>query len=380
MQGKRMAGFTHRLAVLGCALTLLAGTARAAETVTGKRVLVRDITNIEGIRENPLIGYGLVVGLNGTGDRVQTFFTTQTLANTMRRLGLQVPPQAIRVNNVAAVMVTGSLPAFARPGTKMDITVSSVGDARSLEGGVLLLCALHGPDGQVYAEAQGPLVLGGYSVGAVGNLKQVNHATVGRVPDGAIVERDTAVDLSRMHNFSFMLRDLDFTASKDIADAINAEFGKEIAVPVDSRRIDVDASRAGASSVPDLLSRIQMLPVLVHPKAKVTVNERTGTIVMGGDVKLSPVAVLHGGLAIEITTSLQVSQPNPFSNGETTVVPQTQVNAQDQPVRTLRMTEGANVEELVKGLHAMGASARDIVAILQAIKSAGGLQAELEVL
>jgi len=344
------------------------------------RVLLRDITTIEGVRSNPLVGYGLVVGLNGTGDRRQTFFTTQTLANIMQRMGVQIPASAVRVNNVAAVFVTGSLPAFARPGTSLDVAVSSVGDAKSLEGGILLLTPLQGPDGKVYASAQGPLTLGGYSAGATGNTKQVNHPTVGQITNGGTVERDAAVDLSRMNTLSFMLQDPDFTASRDVAEAIDNEFGRHLATAIDSRRIDVSVSLAGAIPTPELISRVERLTIAFHPRARVVINERTGTIVLGGDVKLSAVSVLHGNLTIDVVTTLDVSQPQPFSKGETTVVPDIGVQAKEGPVGKLQLPEGSRVEDLVSGLHEMGATARDVVAILQAIKAAGGLRAELEVL
>ena len=363
-------------------LSLLAVTEpnRAAADDT-RHVLVRDITTIEGIRENPLIGYSVVVGLKRTGDSQQTQFTTQTLANVLQRLGVQIPATSIQVRNVAAVMVTASLPPFARPGTSLDVTVSSIGDAKSLEGGVLLLTSLHAADGQVYAEAQGPLTLGGYTVGGGGNSKEVNHVTVGRVPAGGIVERDTSIDLKHLKVLALSLRDPDFTAARDVALAINHEFGKEIASALDSRHVDVNIDQSGVASVPTLIAQVQNLTVSVHPPAKVVMNERTGTIVMGGDVKLSPVSVLHGDLTVEVTTTFAVSQPQPLSTGgKTEVVPETEVRAKDKPARSFQLKEGANVEELINGLHAMGATARDIVAILQAIKAAGGLQAELEVL
>jgi flagellar P-ring protein FlgI len=347
-----------------------------------RQVFIRDITTISGVRENPLMGYGIVIGLKGTGDRQQTVFTVQTLANVLERMGLQIPPATVQVRNVASVIVTASLPPFSRPGTTLDVTVSSVGDAKSLEGGVLLLTALHGPDGEVYAQAQGPLTLGGVSSGQCGgNSKDVNHPTVGRVPGGGTVERDTSLDLSKLATLSLVLRESDFTESKDVAGVINQEFGKAIAKPIDSRRVDVDVAEAKAASVPELISKIQGLSISVHPAAKVVMNERTGTIVMGGDVKLSPVSVLHGDLTVEVTTKFSVSQPAPLSpNGETKVVPNTEVKAEQAPARSIELKEGASVEELINGLHTMGANARDIVAILQAIKAAGGLQAELEVL
>jgi len=349
-----------------------------------RHVLVRDITTITGVRNNPLVGYGIVVGLKGTGDSSQTQFTTQTLANALRRMGVQLSPALalmVQTKNVAAVFVTATLPPFAQSGMSLDVTVSSVGDAKSLEGGMLLLTPLQGPDGQVYAAAQGAVTLGGYSFGAAANLKMVNHATVGIISEGAIVERDMAVDLSRLTTVSFLLRAPDFTAAKDIANAINQEFHNEVAVALDSRRIDVSVERSGVGSVPLLIARVQNLAITFRPPAKVVVNERTGTIVMGGDVKLSPVSVLHGNLSIDVTTTFAVSQPPPFSKtGETVVVPETTVQAKEGPARSIQLAEGASVEELISGLHAIGASARDIVAILQAIKAAGGLQADLEVL
>ena len=362
-------------------LTLLLPQRAAAEpNESDKKVLIRDLTTIAGVRENPLVGYSIVVGLNGTGDRRQTLFTTQTLANILQRMGVQIPASQVRVNNVAAVFVTASLPPFSRPGMTLDVTVSSIGDAKSLEGGVLLMTPLKGADGQVYAEAQGPLTLGGYSAGGSGNTKMVNHPTVGRIPSGGTVERDTAIDLSRITTLSLVLRDPDFTAARDISAAINQKFGGGLATVVDSRQINVKASEAKAESIPDLISQIQNLSVSFHPPAKVVINERTGTIVMGGDVKLSAVSVLHGSLTVEVTTNFVVSQPEALSKGQTTVVPEQNVQAQETSARTIKLAEGSSVEQLISGLQSMGASARDIVAILQAIKAAGGLQAELEVL
>jgi flagellar P-ring protein precursor FlgI len=359
---------------------LFASSSSLAVTV-GQTVLVRDITTIAGVRDNPLVGYSIVVGLNGTGDRQQTLFTTQTLANVMQRMGVQIPASAVIVKNVAAVFVTASLPPFARPGMALDVTVSSIGDAKSLEGGILLLAPLRGPDGQVYAAAQGPLTLGGFSAGGAGNGKQVNHPTVGRIPNGGIVERDTAIDLSRLTTVSLVLRNADFTSAREISNVINSQFGKPISTVVDSRQINVNIGSSGTSSVPELISQIQSLSISVHPPAKVVVNERTGTIVMGGDVKLSAVSVLHGSLSVEVATTFTVSQPAPFSkNGETVIVPEREVQAKETSAKSIRLEEGASVEDLINGLQTMGATARDIVAILQAIKEAGGLQAELEVL
>lgn len=361
------------LLLLGCA----APTGFAAPT---RPTRIRDITEIQGVRENQLLGYGLVVGLQGTGDRQQTYFTIQTLANTLQRLGVQIPPGTSVVKNIAAVMVTAQLPPFSEAGMKMDITVSSVGDAKSIEGGVLLLTALHGTDGLVYAEAQGPLITGGYTEGAPGQLRAVNYTTVARIPEGAIVERDVKVDLRDLRKVSFLLRDADFSAARDVAEAINKNFGAVVATASDSRHIDVNVGLAGMPSVPLLISRIQNLSVDVQPPAKVVLNERTGTVVLGGDVLLSPVSILHGGLQIQVDTVLTTSQPAPFSNGTTVTVPTTQLFVEDKEARSIRLGNGANVEELIKGLHAIGATAHDIVSIMQAVKAAGGLQAALEVI
>jgi flagellar P-ring protein precursor FlgI len=364
---------------------------------TNRQVMVRDITSVEGVRENMLVGYGLVVGLRGTGDTQQTVFTVQTLANAMQKMGVLIPPSTSVVKNVAAVFITASLPPFARPGTRLDVTVSSVGDARSLEGGVLLMSGLHGPDGQVYAEAQGPLVMGGYSAGSGANRKEVNAANVGLIPQGAMVERDTSVDLSGFKTVSLLLRNPDFTTASDIADAINKEFQKPIANALDNSRVDVNVAEASSQSVTVLISRVQNLVLKVHTPAKIVINERTGTIVMGGDVKLSPVSVIHGNLSIQVVTSYDVAAVLPVPTGagslegdkkgknagpitlEPVVVPETNLNASEDAAQTMRLDEGANVDELVKGLHAIGTTAHDVVAILQAIRAEGGMQADLEV-
>jgi len=347
---------------------------------SNRTVLLRDVTQIQGVRDNQLVGYGLVIGLSRTGDTQQTFFTVQTLANTLLRMGVQIAPGVVVVKNVAAVFVTATLPAFARPGMKVDVTVSSVGDAKSIEGGVLLLTSLRAANGEVYAEAQGPLVIGGYSEGVSGNSKTVNHPTVGRISEGGMVERDAAVDLSQFQTVSLLLLNSDFTAARDVADAINKEFGKVIAHALDSRRIDVSVAESGTASVPILISRIQNLSINFRSPAKVVVNERTGTIVMGGDVRLSPVSVIHGSLTIDVRTTQVVSQPASYSNGKTEVTTETKLTVNDAPAQSIQLEEGANVDELIKGLHAIGATSHDIIAILQAIKAAGGLQADLEVI
>ena len=377
---------------------LVLPASRALADETDHRVLVRDITSIEGVRENMLVGYGLVVGLRGTGDRQQTIFTVQTLANAMQKMGVLITPSTVVVKNVAAVFITASLPPFSRPGSKLDVTVSSVGDAQSLEGGVLLMSALHGPDGQIYAEAQGPLVMGGYSGGNGANRKEVNAANVGLIPQGAMVERDTSVDLSGFKTVSLLLRNPDFTTATEIADAVNHEYGRPVATALDNSRVDIDVAQASAQSVSLLISRVQNLVLNVHTPAKIIINERTGTIVMGGDVKLSPVSVIHGNLSIQVITAYNVAGVAPLGQipggpggpgdrrkGEIPeqvqpiVVPETHVETDDEAAQTMKLDEGANVDQLVNGLHAIGTTAHDVVAILQAIRAEGGMQAELEV-
>lgn len=344
---------------------------------------IKDLATVEGIRDNQLIGYGLVVGLAGTGDKQQTIFSIQTLANMLQRMGVNIKSQIlnIQVRNIAAVFVTADIPPFSRPGMKMDVTVSSIGDAKSLAGGTLILTPLSAPDGQVYAVAQGPLIIGGYSAGAAANAKVVNHPTVGRIPSGALVERDTSIDLTKMTSLSLLLRDADFDAARDVALAINKELGLPAAHVVDSRRIELPDIKADAPDVQTLLARIGDLTIHTKPRAMVVVDERTGTVVMGGNVTISSCSILHGNLSIEVTTQLQVSQPAPFSKtGQTEVVPQTNVQAQESPLQVIQLKEGATVEELIRGLQAMGVSARDVASILQSIKAAGALNSELEVI
>jgi flagellar P-ring protein precursor FlgI len=349
------------------------------------KVLIRDVASVEGIRNNSLIGYGLVVGLKGTGDKQQTYFTIQTLASILQRMGVEIPPSVVQstvqVKNVAAVFVTANLPPFARPGMPLDVAVSSAGDARSLEGGLLLLTPLYAADGQVYAAAQGPLVVGGYAVGSAANSKQVNHPTVGRIPNGALIERDSSLDLTKLGHLSLLLNEASFTTVEEVAAAIDKELGSaEAATVIDSRRVEVQKPAPGKGDLPALLARIENLEIRVRRKAKVVVNERTGTVVMGRDVRLGAVSILHGSFSIEVITAYAASQPNPLSGGQTEVLPETKVKATEAPARNVELNEGASVEELVTRLQAIGATARDVVSILQAIKAAGALEAELEVI
>jgi flagellar P-ring protein precursor FlgI len=343
-----------------------------------RQARVKDIASIEGIRDNQLVGYGIVVGLQGTGDSQQTSFPTQTLAAALLRMGVSVPASSIRVQNLAAVFVSATLPPFARPGTKLDITASSAGDARSLEGGLLLMTPLYGADGKIYAQAQGPLVVGGYSINVNGNVKQLNHPNTARIPYGAMVERGVPLDLGGRNQFSLLLNDADFRSAEAMAQAINHELGRPAARVLDSRRIDL--SVANGEEIPSLLARVESIEVPVYPRAKVIVNERTGTVVIGGTVVLQPVSILHGGLAVNVVSDFLVSQPNAFSSGTTQVTQQTRINAQDKPVNRIELKQGATVDDLVRSLQTIGASARDVISILQAMKSAGALEAEIEVL
>jgi flagellar P-ring protein FlgI len=359
-------------------LMALASASAWASDGTQQLARIKDITTVEGIRDNQLVGYGIVVGLNGTGDSQQTGFSTQTLAATLLRMGVSVPASAIRVQNLAAVFVSATLPPFARPGAKVDITTSSAGDAKSLEGGVLLMTPLYGADGKIYAQAQGPLVVGGYSVSTNGNTRQVNHPTTARVPLGAMVERGVFVRLEGISHVTLMLNEADFKSAGAMAQGIDKELGRSAARVIDSRTVEVRV--APGEDVPELLSRVEAIEVPFYPRAKVVVNERTGTVVIGGSVVLQPVSILHGGLAVNIVTEFKVSQPNAFSSGTTQTVPQSHVEAHDKPVSRIELKVGATVDDLVRSLQTIGASARDVISILQAMKSAGALEAELEVL
>lgn len=346
--------------------------------VVVREARIKDLASIEGIRDNQLVGYGIVVGLQGTGDSQQTTFPTQTLASTLLRMGVSVPAASIRVQNLAAVFVSATLPPFARPGTKLDITASSAGDARSLEGGLLLLTALYGADGKIYAQAQGPLVVGGYSVNVNGNVKQFNHPNTARVPGGAMVERGVPLELAGRGQFSLLLESADFKTAESMAQTINRELGRPAAHAVDSRRVDLEVAKG--EDIPALLGRVEGMEIPVFPRAKVVVNERTGTVVIGGTVVLQPVSILHGGLSVNIVSHFEVSQPEAFGGGSTKVVQQTRVEAVDKPVNRIELKQGATVDDLVRSLQTIGASARDVISILQAMKSAGALEAEIEVL
>ena len=342
---------------------------------------LKDLVSIEGVRDNQLVGYGLVVGLNRTGDKQQTVFSTQSLAALLEKMGVAVSATAIKVSNTAAVMVTATLPPFAQPGMKIDVTAAAMGDATNLQGGLLLMTSLRGANGQVYAVAQGPVVTGGFVAGRGGSSQTVNHPTVGRSPGGAIVERlaPSVEPGARVH---LQLRNSDFATSSRIAEVINKQFSAQppIAQAENAGLIGIDTPPAWKARMTEFIAAIEELRVEVDAPAKIVVNERTGTIVMGKEVRISPVAILHGNLSVEIQTTFAVSQPGPFSQGKTEVVPQQTVTAKDEPTKNIVLKQGATVEELIRALTAIGSSARDIIAILQNLRAAGALDAELEVI
>jgi len=343
---------------------------------------LKDLAGIEGVRDNQLIGYGLVVGLAGTGDRQMTLFSPQSLANLLERMGVTVPGATIIVKNTAAVMITATLPPFAQPGTHLDATAAAIGDATNLQGGILLLTPLKAADGQVYAVTQGPVVTGGFVAGRGGTSQTVNHPTVGRVPGGAIVER-LAPSLTPKGVVHLQLRNADFTTASRIAAALNARYGAAGVLParaVNSALVSVLMPSSFAARPIDFIAEMETLTVEVDRPARVVVNERTGTIVMGRDVRISPVAILHGNLTVEIQTSLDISQPAPLSSGTTAAAAKVAVDAKEQPARNLVLQQGATVEELVRALAAIGSTPRDVIAILQNLRAAGALDAELEVI
>ena len=343
---------------------------------------VKELTTIEGVRDNQLVGYGLVVGLNGTGDKRQTVFASQSLTNLLERMGLTVNPSAIQVKNVAAVLLTANLPPFAQTGIRIDVSVSAIGDATNLQGGQLLMSPLKAADGQIYASAQGSVLTGGFAAGKGGNSTTVNHPTGGRIPAGAIVER-LAPSIPPGKTFRLQLQQPDFTTAARIALGINEKYatgGSEIAKAENSALVVVTVPAAYASKPVEFMAGIESLTIEADRKAKIIINERTGTIVLGKEVKISPIAILHGSLSVEIQTTLEVSQPGPLSQGKTEVVPKTTVAAKEEKARNLVLKQGAAVEELVRALQSIGSTPRDVIAILQNLRSAGALEAEIEVI
>jgi flagellar P-ring protein precursor FlgI len=359
------------------ALALLAPAAAAA----GGDVRVKDVATLQGVQPIPLLGYGLVIGLNKTGDRRQTVFSAQTLANMLEKLGVVVPGQVIKIENVAAVLVTSELPPFARAGARLDVTVSSIGDARSLQGGTLVATPLRGPDGSLRALAQGPLTLGGFGAGGGANSVQVNHLTVGRVPAGGLVQVGQGARLPSGEELMLALHEADFVSARHLAEAIDRDLGAGTGRVLDAGTVAVKIPAEYRSAVADLLARLEALPLAVDAPARVVVNERTGTVVVGANVRIGAAAVAHGGLSVRISTRFEVSQPAPLSErGRTTVVPQQQVDVDEAEARLVSLEEGTTLESVVRALNALGATPRDIIAIMQALKAAGALRAELVII
>jgi len=340
-------------------------------------VRVKDLVNVEGVRPNQLIGMGLVVGLQGTGDKGD--LALRMMQNMARQFGVAVDTKAIKSKNAAVVTVTCELPAFARPGQTVDVGVSAMGDAKSLQGGVLLQTPLQAADGKVYAVAQGPLLVGGFAAGGQGAQVTKNITTTGRVAGGAIVERDVPMAFAEGGRITLLLRNPDFTTAQRVAEALNRQYGN-IAAPVDATRVAVVVPPAFGTNPTQFLAEVEGLRVRPDTVARVVVNERSGTVVMGGDVRIGSVAVAHGNLTVRVQERQDVSQPQPFSQGETTVTTQTDVSVQEQPGQLLTLPAATSVNDLVKSMNGVGASPRDIIAILQAIQQAGALHGELVVM
>ncbi len=341
---------------------------------------IKDITKIVGVRNNQLVGYGLVAGLSGTGDKQGTEFTIQSLVNMLVKMGINVDPMQVKVKNVAAVMVTSELPAFSRPGIRLDVLVSSIGDAKSLQGGTLLMTPLQGVDGETYALAQGALSLGGFGAGSGGEGQVKNHLTVGSIPNGAMVERSVVVPLELRERLLFVLNQPDFTTSEAISRAMNRQIGQTVAFSQDSRTVFVDVPGDFKDHVVDFIARLETLEVAVDSPARVVVNERTGTVVMGENVRISTVAVSHGGLSVLIQEEPVISQPSPFGRGRTVVTKDRDVSVEDEESHLMVLPAGVSLGDVVKALNAVGVTPRDLIAILQAMKAAGALSAELVIM
>jgi flagellar P-ring protein FlgI len=368
-------------AAIAAALILVGAASPALISSAHATSRIKDLANIEGVRQNQLIGYGLVVGLNGTGDTLNNIpFTRQSLQAMLERLGVNIRGQQIRTGNVAAVMVTANLPAFGTQGTRIDVTVSALGDSKSLQGGTLLVTPLLGADGNVYAVAQGSLAISGFQ--AEGEAAKIVRGvpTVGRISNGAIIEREIEFALNRLGQVRLSLRNPDFTTARRIASAINDFIGTPTAEPLDPSTVQLTIPQKFQGNVVALLTEIEQLQVEPDLAAKVVIDERSGIIVMGRDVRVSTVAVAQGNLTVTISEAPQVSQPQPFSRGQTRVVPRTRIGVQEDGKRLAVVREGVSLQQLVDGLNALGIGPRDLISILQAIKAAGAIQADIEVM
>jgi flagellar P-ring protein precursor FlgI len=360
-------------------ILLLASLAIALPASAQTRL--KDIANVQGVRGNQLVGYGLVVGLAGTGDSQQVAFTIQSVASMLQKFGVSVPAAGIRLKNVAAVMVTADLPAFVKNGQPIDVTVSSLGDSSSLQGGTLVQTPLQAANGRVYAVAQGSISVGGFSAGGTTGGGQVsqNHVTAGRIPAGAIVEQDVPTTLGDGSSLSVTLNEPDFTTAARVANAINAHLpnGATSAHAVDAGTVQV-ATTPGTDPI-DLIAQLENLVVTPDEPAKIVINERTGTVVLGGDVTVSACAIAHGDLTVQISNETAVSQPNPFSNGVTVAVPKQKVKVQEDSTHLIAIPASPTISKVVKALNALGVTPRDLIAILQSMKDAGALHADLEI-
>jgi len=343
-------------------------------------VRIGDLATVNGVHSNQLYGYGLVTGLEGTGDSLTTQFAARSLANLLNRFGISADPEQMIVNNIAAVIVTAQLPPFARAGDQIDAVVSSVGSAKSLQGGILLQTPLQGADGVVYAVAQGPVSIGGFNVQTgLGGKSSKNHPTVGLVPGGAIVEREVLSRLSADGRLRLVLRSPDFTVAQTVAAAVSAQTGAA-AQATDAALVVITPSEEQRRNLVGFIAQVQAIRVPVEAPARVVINERTGTVIVGGNVRILPVAVAHGALTVEIKRQLAVSQPPPFSGGETVVVPQEEMRVEEQRASLVMLDPGDTVEDVVRALNALGVTPRDLVAIFQSLKAAGALTGELIVL
>jgi len=345
---------------------------------------IKDLADIEGVRDNQLMGYGLVIGLNGTGDdTTKSVFTKQAIANMVKRMGVAMSADVfkqMKTKNIAAVMVTAQLPPFVRPGSAIDILVSSIGDSSSLSGGTLLMTPLKGPDGNTYAVAQGPLTVGGIAFGGKAAKAQKNFPTVGRVTGGAIIERAVNYAMPATGDLLYQLRETDFTTVARMTEAINSRFGSGTAHSMDSRSVKVQKPAGFKGDLVTFISALESIDFDPDRPARIVVNERTGTIVMGQDVRISTVAVSHGNLNLIITDSTEITQPNPLTAGTTAAATKTTVSAVEEKGNLVVLQMGVNIGEIARALNAIGVTPRDLIAIFQAIKAAGALQGELIVL
>lgn len=351
-----------------------------AQTAHALEARVKDLARVQGVRENELFGYGLVIGLDGTGDKAGTLFTAQSIASMLNRMGIQVPRDRIGVKNVAAVVATAKLPAFAKAGTAVDVLVSSLGDASTLQGGLLLLTPLQAADGKVYAVAQGPVSIGGFRMDSGGGDKvQKNHPTAGRIPNGAIIEREVPTTVVDNQTLAITLHRPDFTTANRLAEALSGSLGASRARVEDAATVRVSV-QPGEDAMA-LIAKLEHVRVSPDRVAKIVINERTGTIIMGSEVRISTVAIAHGSLSVQVRSETQVSQPAPFSRaGRTAVVEQRDLSVFEDRRNLSLVESGASIGDLIRALNALGVTSRDLIAILQAIKQAGALQAELEII